>query len=101
KVEQGLLFVALVLVLLAQAQDLPEDSHIEALSLGLCEDFLLALCLSCVLPLQEAHTYAAKVTDGLTHVGFRRRRRTRREECSACCPCSRARPGFSSIPCPS
>ena len=33
----------LVLVLLAQAQDLPEDLHIEALSLGFCEDFLLAL----------------------------------------------------------
>jgi UvrD-like helicase C-terminal domain/ATP-dependent RecD-like DNA helicase SH3 domain/AAA domain len=43
QVEQGLLFVALVLVLLAQAQDLPEDFHVEALSLGLCEDFLLAL----------------------------------------------------------
>ena len=43
QVEQGLLFVALVLVLLAQAQDFPEDFHIEALSLGLCEDFLLAL----------------------------------------------------------
>ena len=38
-----ILFVALVLVLLAQAQDLPEDLHIEALSLCLCEDFLLAL----------------------------------------------------------
>ena len=36
QVEQGLLFVALVLVLPAQAQDLPEDFHIEALSLGLC-----------------------------------------------------------------
>ena len=34
---------ALVLVLLAQAQDFLEDFHIEALSLGLCEDFLLAL----------------------------------------------------------
>ena len=43
QVEQGLLFVALVFVLLAQAQDLPEDFHIEALSLGLREDFLLAL----------------------------------------------------------
>jgi hypothetical protein len=42
QVEQGLLFVALVFVLLAQAQDFPEDFHIEALSLGLCEDFLLA-----------------------------------------------------------
>src|SRR5208337_2326838 len=31
------------LVLLAQAQDLPEDFHIETLSLGLCEDPLLAL----------------------------------------------------------
>jgi hypothetical protein len=41
-VEQRLLFVAFVLVLLAQAQDLPEDLHIEALS-GFCEDFLLAL----------------------------------------------------------
>ena len=38
-----LLFVALVLVLLAKAQDLPEDFHIEALSLGFCEDFFLAL----------------------------------------------------------
>ena len=37
------LFVALVLVLLAQAQNLPEDFHIETLSLGLCEDLLLAL----------------------------------------------------------
>ena len=36
------MFVALVLVLLAQAQDLPEDFHIETLSLGLCEDLLLA-----------------------------------------------------------
>jgi hypothetical protein len=43
QVEQGLLFVALVLVLLAQAQDFSEDFHIEALTLGLCEDFLLAL----------------------------------------------------------
>src|ERR1700722_10413143 len=43
QVEQGLLFVALVLVLLAQAQDFSEDFHVEALSLGLCEDFLLAL----------------------------------------------------------
>src|SRR5271167_1328109 len=43
QVEQGLLFVALVLVLLAQAQDLPDDFHIEALSLGLREHFLLAL----------------------------------------------------------
>jgi NADPH:quinone reductase-like Zn-dependent oxidoreductase len=33
-------------------------------------------------------------------LGFRRRPRTRREGCSACCPCSRARPGFSSIRCP-
>ena len=41
QVEQGLLFVALVLVLLAQAQDFPEDFHVEALSLGLCEDFFL------------------------------------------------------------
>ena len=51
QVEQGLLFVALLLVLLAQAQDLPEDLHIEALSLGLCEDFLLALiqCLDLFL----------------------------------------------------
>ena len=36
------MFVALVLVRLAQAQDLPEDFHLEALSLGLSEDFLLA-----------------------------------------------------------
>jgi hypothetical protein len=43
QVEQRLLFVALVLVLLAQAQDFLEDFHIEALSLGLCEDFLLVL----------------------------------------------------------
>jgi hypothetical protein len=43
QVEQGRLFVALVLVLLAQAQDFLEDFHIEALSLGLSEDFLLAL----------------------------------------------------------
>src|SRR3984957_4695447 len=43
QVEQGLLFVALVFVLLAQAQDFPEDFHIEALSLGLREDFLFAL----------------------------------------------------------
>src|SRR5208283_5754966 len=43
QVEQGLPFIALVLVLLAQAQDFPEDLHIEALSLGLCEGFLLAL----------------------------------------------------------
>jgi hypothetical protein len=43
QVEQGLLFFALVLVLLAQAQNFPEDLHIEALSLDLCEDFLLAL----------------------------------------------------------
>ena len=37
------LLVALVLVLLAQAQDFPEDFHIKALSLSLCEDFFLAL----------------------------------------------------------
>jgi hypothetical protein len=43
QVEQRLLFVALVLVLLAQAQDFLKDSHIEALSLGLSEDFFLAL----------------------------------------------------------
>ena len=43
QVKQGLLFIALVFVLLAQAQDFLEDFHIEALSLGLCEDFLLAL----------------------------------------------------------
>jgi hypothetical protein len=43
QVEQGLLFVALVLVLLAQAQDFLDDFQIEALALGLCEDFLLAL----------------------------------------------------------
>ena len=85
QVEQGLLFVALVLVLLAQAQDVSEDFHIEALSLGLSEDFLLALiqrldlfvdvfnaldkranaiardsCRSCVLPLQEAHSIRRK-----------------------------------------
>ena len=93
QVEQGLLFVALVLVLLAQAQDFLEDFHVEALSLGLFEDFLLALVQrldlfvdafnaldeganaiardslprwSCLLSLQEAHTYAAKVTEGLT-----------------------------------
>jgi hypothetical protein len=34
QVKQGLLFVALVFVLLAQAQDFPEDFHIEALSLA-------------------------------------------------------------------
>jgi NADPH:quinone reductase-like Zn-dependent oxidoreductase len=39
-------------------------------------------------------------TAGSACSASRRRRRTRREECSACCPCSRARPGFSSIPCP-
>ena len=38
-----LAFVALVLVLLAQAQDFPQDLDVEALSLGLGEDFLLAL----------------------------------------------------------
>ena len=38
-----ILFVPLVLVLLAQTQDFLEDFHIEALSLGLREDFLLAL----------------------------------------------------------
>src|SRR5208337_5621153 len=43
QVEQGLLFVAFVLVLLAQAQDFPEHFYVEALSLGLCEDFLLLL----------------------------------------------------------
>ena len=43
QVKQGLLFVALVLVLLAQAQDFLEDFHIEALSLGFSVDFLLAL----------------------------------------------------------
>ena len=43
KSSRELLFVALVPVLLAQAQDFPEDFHVEALSLGLCEDFLLAL----------------------------------------------------------
>ena len=42
QVELGLLFVALVLVLLAKAQDFLQDFHIEALSLGLSEDFLLA-----------------------------------------------------------
>ena len=46
QVKQGLLFVALVLVLLAQAQDFLEDFHIEALSLGLSVDFLLALIQS-------------------------------------------------------
>jgi hypothetical protein len=35
--------LAFVLVLLAQAQNFPKDFHIEALSLGLCEDLLLAL----------------------------------------------------------
>src|ERR1700722_12061071 len=30
-------------LLLAQAQDFPEDFHIKALTLGLCKDFLLAL----------------------------------------------------------
>jgi hypothetical protein len=43
QVQQGVLFVALVLVLLAQPQDFPVDFNIEAFSLGLCEDFLLAL----------------------------------------------------------
>jgi hypothetical protein len=89
QVEQGLLFVALVLVLLAQAQDFPEDFDIEALSLGLGEDFLLALvqrldlfvdafnaldkganairlgflpCLSWVLPLQEAHNLRESIS---------------------------------------
>ena len=42
RVKQGFLFVALVLVLLAKAQDLLEDFHIKALSLGFCEDFFLA-----------------------------------------------------------
>ena len=91
QVEQGLLFVALVLVLLAEARDFPEDFHIEALSLGLCEDFLLALiqrldlfvdafnaldeganaiawdsCRVCVLPLSKrAQDIAMKVTEKL------------------------------------
>jgi hypothetical protein len=43
QVKQGFLFTAIVLVLLGQAQDFPEDFHIEALSLGLGEDLLLAL----------------------------------------------------------
>jgi hypothetical protein len=81
------LFVVLVLVLPAQAQEFPEDFHIEALSLGLREDFLLALiqrldlfvdpfnaldegakcdrrgflsCLSCLLLLPTGHTVSRR-----------------------------------------
>jgi exodeoxyribonuclease V alpha subunit len=43
QVEQGVLFVAVLLVLLAQAKDFPQDLHIKALTLSFCEDFLLAL----------------------------------------------------------
>jgi hypothetical protein len=35
QIEQGFPFVALVLVLLAQAQNLPKHFHVEAVSLGL------------------------------------------------------------------
>jgi hypothetical protein len=41
QVQKGLLFVALVLVLLAQTKNLLEDFDVEALSLGFREDFLL------------------------------------------------------------
>ncbi len=43
QVEQRLLFVTLVLVLLSQAKDFFQHFYVEALSLGLGEDFLLAL----------------------------------------------------------
>src|ERR1700722_15019455 len=43
EVEQRLLFVALVLILFAQAKDFLQHFHVEALSLGLGEDFFLAL----------------------------------------------------------
>jgi hypothetical protein len=43
EVEQRLLFVALVRILFAQAKDFLQHFYVEALSLGLGEDFLLAL----------------------------------------------------------
>jgi hypothetical protein len=67
--------VALVLVLLAQLDDLLEDLHIEALALGLGEDFLLSLIqlLDFVLDLLDAlHERAdsiARDSNDVTH-GF-------------------------------
>jgi hypothetical protein len=43
EVEQRLLFVALIPILFAQAKDFLQHFYVEALSLGLGEDFLLAL----------------------------------------------------------
>lgn len=43
EVEQRLLFVALVLILFAQAKDFLQHFYVEALSFGLGKDFLLAL----------------------------------------------------------
>jgi hypothetical protein len=43
QVEQGVLFVAVLLVLLSQAKDFLHDFHIKALIPSLDEDFLLAL----------------------------------------------------------
>jgi hypothetical protein len=43
EVEQRVLFVALVLILFAQAKDFLQHLYVETLSLGLGEDFLLAL----------------------------------------------------------
>src|SRR3954451_15736571 len=42
-VEQGLVLVALILILLAQADDLLQDLHVKALALGFREDLLLLL----------------------------------------------------------
>src|SRR4051812_26089870 len=74
-VEQGLVLVTLVLILLAQLDDLLEDLHVEALTLGLGEDFLLGLVqvLDLVLDLLNAlHERAdpiARNSNDVTH-GF-------------------------------